>query len=198
VELILVRHGLPEHVESEDGTPADPPLAARGRAQAEAMARWLAAEEIDAVYASPMRRARETAEPLARAHGLELRLEPDVVEMDHDSPSYVPLDQLKRTDYPRWQALIQGGELWAAIDLPAFRKRALTALERAIAAHPGGRVVVVCHGGIINAWAGHLLGIEAPFFLDADYASIHRFLAAGSGERSVKSLNEAGHLRTLA
>jgi len=197
MELILVRHGLPEHVETDDGSPADPPLAAGGRAQAEALARWLAGEKLDAVYASPMQRARQTADPLARALGVELRIEPGVVEMDHLSDVYVPIDQLKREDYPRWQALIQGGGLWEGVDLLRFRQTVVEALERAIAAHPGGRVAVVCHGGVINAWAGHLLGIDAPFFLDAAYTGVSRFLAAGSGPRSVQSLNETAHLRGL-
>ena len=64
-----------------------------------------------------------------------------------------------------------------------------------IAANPGGRVAIVCHGGVINAWAGHVLGIADPFFLDAAYTSISRFLAASTGERSVRSLNETAHLR---
>ena len=69
MELILVRHGLPERQELDDGR-ADPPLAALGREQAERVADWLAQERIDAVYSSPMRRARETAQPFAAAAGL--------------------------------------------------------------------------------------------------------------------------------
>jgi probable phosphoglycerate mutase len=57
-------------------------------------------------------------------------------------------------------------------------------------------VAVVCHGGVINAFAGEVLGIREPFlFFDPGYTSISRFLAAKSGERSVLSLNETGHLR---
>jgi probable phosphoglycerate mutase len=54
----------------------------------------------------------------------------------------------------------------------------------------------VCHGGVINSWAGHVLGVREPFFFfDPGYTSVNRFLAAGSGERSVVSLNETAHLR---
>ena len=195
MELILIRHALPERRETEDGTPADPPLASLGRAQADAMACWLAAEKIDALYTSPMRRARETAAPLERGLGLVAVLEPGVVEMDHTSVTYIPIDQLKREDYPRWQALIQGGELWGGVDLPAFRATVVEALERVVASHRGGRVAVVCHGGVVNAWAGHVLGVEDPFFLDVAYTGVSRFLAASTGQRSVLSLNEASHLR---
>jgi probable phosphoglycerate mutase len=146
VELLLIRHALPERRETEDGTPADPPLSRTGLEQAERMARWMAAEKIDAIYSSPMRRARETAAPLERALGLAARLEPGVVEMDHTADVYIPIDQIKREDYPRWQALIQGGELWGGIDMAAFRRTVVEALERAIAENRGARVAVVCHG----------------------------------------------------
>ena len=195
MELLLIRHALPERRQTQDGTPADPVLSRDGWVQAEAMARWLAAEKIEAVYTSPMRRARQTAEPLERALGLEAVLEPGVVEMDHTADTYIPIDQLKREDYPRWQALIQGGELWGGVDMKAFRATVVDAVERTIAAHRGGRVAVVCHGGVVNAWAGHVLGVDDPFFLDVAYTGVSRFLAASTGERSVMSLNETGHLR---
>jgi len=176
-------------------SPADPPLSAAGRSQAERVARWLAAEKIGAVYASPMLRARETAAPIARAIGAEIAIDPGLVEMDHLSEVYIPLEQLKAEDYPRWQALIQQGGLYAGVDLAAFRYNVVTSVERAIAANPGGRVALVCHGGVINAWAGHVLGISDPFFLDVAYTGVSRFLAASTGERSVRSLNETAHLR---
>ena len=195
MELLLIRHALPERIETKDGSPADPPLSALGRGQAERMARWLAAEKIGAVFSSPMRRARETADPLARATGARIAIDPDLVEMDHLSEIYIPLEQLKAEDYPRWQEMVQRGGLYAGVDLAAFRANVVAAVERAIAAHPGGRVAIVCHGGVINAWAGHVLGIAEPFFLDVSYTGVSRFLAASSGERSVRSLNETAHLR---
>jgi probable phosphoglycerate mutase len=195
VELLLIRHALPERTLTKDGSPADPPLSTLGRAQAERVAGWLAAEKIGAVYASPMRRARETADPLARVLGVEFAIDAGLVEMDHLSDVYVPLEQLKAEDYPRWQALVQQGGLYAGVDLTVFRANVVASVERAIAAYPGGRVAVVCHGGVINAWAGHVLGIADPFFLDVAYTGVSRFLAASTGERSVRSLNETAHLR---
>ncbi|HKA15762.1 MAG TPA: histidine phosphatase family protein [Myxococcota bacterium] len=195
MELLLIRHALPERIETRDGSPADPPLSALGRAQAERVAHWLAPEKIGAVYSSPMRRARETAESLARAVGAEIAFDAGFVEMDHLSDVYIPLEQLKAENYPRWQELIQRGGLYAGVDLAAFRRTVVASVERAIAAHPGGRIAVVCHGGVINAWAGQVLGIDDPFFLDVAYTGVSRFLAASTGERSVRSLNETGHLR---
>jgi probable phosphoglycerate mutase len=195
VELILIRHGLPLRVENPDGEPADPPLSSEGRQQALLLSEWLVSERIDAVYASPLRRARETAEPLADAQGRPIEIEPGVVELDHLASSYVPLEEIKAADPAAWQALVTGG-LYAEVDLPAFRRNVAESLERIIADHRGGRVAVVCHGGVINSWAGHVLRVQEPFFFfDPGYTSVHRFLAASSGERSVVSLNETAHLR---
>jgi probable phosphoglycerate mutase len=185
---------LPLRIENPDGAPADPPLAPAGRAQAERLAAWLAPERIDALYASPLRRARETAEPLARACGLEIRTEPGVVEFDPHAASYIPLEELKAQDREAWLALVRGG-LTAGIDVVEFRATLVGALERIIAANPGGRVAVVCHGGVINGWAAHLLGLDTSLFFDPAYTSVSRFAAARSGERGLVSLNETAHLR---
>ena len=72
------------------------------------------------------------------------------------------------------------------------------AVERIVVAHPGQRVAVVCHGGVINAYAGYVLGIDDPLFFLPD---LH-LASAGSSRRaaairSIGSLNEAAHLRDL-
>jgi hypothetical protein len=138
MELLLIRHALPERIETVDGTPADPPLSAIGRSQAQRVARWLAAEKIGAIYVSPMRRARETADALARAIDVKIEIDPGLVEMDHLSDVYVPLEQLKAEDYPRWQEMVQRGGLYAGVDLDRFRRTVVESVERAIAANPGG------------------------------------------------------------
>ncbi len=194
MELILIRHGLPVREENETGAPADPPLSEEGRVQAEAVALWLAAERVDALYASPLRRARETAEPLARAAGLRVDIEPGVIELDHESERYIPLEELKQEDPEAWRAMLTA-EGYGGVDLPAFRRRVVASLEAMVERHPGSRIAVACHGGVVNAWASHLLGLAEPLFFEPAYTSVSRFLAASSGERSIRSLNETGHLR---
>jgi probable phosphoglycerate mutase len=194
MELLLVRHGLPLRVERDDGAPADPPLSDEGRGQAERLAAWLEAERLDAVYTSPLRRALETAEPLAKRQGVAVRIEPGVVEFDPAASAYVPLEEIKALDPRRWRALVQGG-LVEGIDLDGFRRVVTASVERIIDAHPGERIAVVCHGGVINSWAAHVLGLATTLFFQPTYTSISRFLASSGGERSVASLNEAPHLR---
>ncbi|MDQ3581540.1 MAG: histidine phosphatase family protein [Pseudomonadota bacterium] len=77
----------------------------------------------------------------------------------------------------------------------AFRRGVVDTLEAVIAARPRARIVVICHGGVINACAGHVLGVSDPFFLDAGYIGVSRILAASMCEPSVGSLNETAHMR---
>lgn len=193
MELILIRHGLPLRVEREDGKPADPPLSEIGKDQAERLARWLTRERVDALYSSPLKRALMTAEFLAKAKGLEIRLEPGVAEFDRHSPIYVPMEELRAKDYERWRELVSGG-FESLFNLKEFKKGVLEALERIIRENAGKRVAVVCHGGIINLWAAHVLGLERLLFFAPEYTSINRFLASARGQRSLASLNETPHL----
>ena len=71
MELLLIRHGLPVRRELEAGA-ADPELSEAGHAQAQHLADYLGAEDLDAVYASPLRRAYQTAQPLAARQGHEI------------------------------------------------------------------------------------------------------------------------------
>jgi probable phosphoglycerate mutase len=194
MELLLIRHALPLRVENRDGSPADPPLSLEGVRQAGRLAAWLGSERVDALYASPLRRARETAEPIAAARGLALRIEPGVAEFDPLAASYVPLEEIKAESRELWQELVNGG-LTAGVDVALFRRTVAAALERIVAAHAGERVAVVCHGGVVNAWAAQVLGLEPTLFFQPGYTSVSRFLAASGGERSLLSLNEMAHLR---
>ncbi len=194
MELLLIRHGLPERVVNEDGTPADPPLSKVGRDQAERVAAWLAGTQIDRIYSSPLRRARETAAPLATRCALELHIADGVREYDADSDFYIPMEELKEHDYPRWKELVTGAYA-PEVDFLTFQKLVIATVEEIIDANAGRRVAVFCHGGVINAWATHVLGLRPQLFVDVTYTSVNRFLAASTGERSLGSLNEAGHLR---
>ncbi len=196
MELLLIRHGLPVRIENRDGTPADPPLSDTGRDQAERVAAWLEGIAIDAIYASPLLRARETALPLAKRRRLDVRIEPGISEFDADSELYIPMEELKATDYERWREFVSGGYA-LDFELKIFHDVVAAAMERIIAANAGNRVAVFCHGGVINCWATKVLGMPPQLFVDATYTSVSRFMAATLGERSLGSLNETAHLRGL-
>lgn len=193
VELILVRHALPERREVESG-PADPGLSEAGHAQARHLAEYFAIEHIDALYASPMRRAIETARPVSETKALPYTVVDGVAEWDRDSNEYIPIEELKAANDPRWREIVEGG--WTSDEKPEdFKDRVLTSLEQIISDHRGETVVVACHGGVINEYLSHVLGLDGNQFFYPNYTSIHRIAASGRGHRSILSINETAHLR---
>ena len=194
MELLLVRHALPVRRELESGV-ADPELSAAGRQQAEHLADYLAAERLHAIYASPLQRARQTAEPIALSQELSVVIEDAVAEWDRNSNEYVPVEELKAENDPRWHALLNGE--WPVDDESPdiFVRRCVDAIERLVDAHPSQKIAVVCHGGVINAYLAHVLGTPNSMgFFYPNYTSIHRVAAAGSGQRSIVTVNETAHL----
>jgi probable phosphoglycerate mutase len=191
MDLLLIRHALPVRIEDGDG-PADPELSDEGWGQAGALAAWLADEEIDVMVASPLRRAQETAEPLASLLELEVATVDGLAEFDRNAPWYIPIEELKAADDPRWHAMIAGE--WD-LDPDEFQRSVVEAVDGIIAEHPGRTVAAVCHGGTINAYLSAVLGLDRLMFFVPDYTSVSRVRASRSGPRSLVSLNETAHLR---
>lgn len=196
MDLLLIRHGEPVRIAESEG-PADPPLSPRGIVQAERLAVWLADERLDAMWSSPMRRARETAEPIARHHGLDVVIDDELAEFDREATSYIPYEELKATNDPQYRAMITDRLHEMEVDGPAFQSGVVRAFERVIEANPGRTVAVTCHGGVINAYLAHILGIDRILWFAPDYTSISRVAASRRGIRSVVSVNETAHLRGL-
>lgn len=197
MDLIVIRHALPVRVENADG-PADPPLSELGAVQARAMADYLAVEPLDALYSSPMRRARQTADPLAARTGHETLIEEGVAEFDRHADSYVPIEELKASGDPRYQQLLDGGYFATSHLAPEeFQRIVVDTMDGIIARHPGQSVAVVCHGGVINVYLAHMLGIDDLLFFQPTYTGITRIRASSQGHRSIVSVNETGHLRGI-
>ena len=195
MELILIRHAIPVRRELETGI-ADPELSTAGLEQARLLGEYLRTETIDAVYASPMQRARQTATPVAVVQGLDMTIVDGVAEFDRNSNEYVPVEELKATNDPRWRDMLDGK--WPPTDESEadFVERVVESIETIITNHASQRVAVVCHGGVINAYIARIIGLgDQRGFFYPNYTSIHRVAAAKSGERSVVTLNENPHLR---
>jgi broad specificity phosphatase PhoE len=197
MDLLLVRHAEPVRIGPEEsgGEAADPQLTRRGLDQAERLARWLAAERVDHVLSSPLRRAFETAQPIAAAHGLGVEVIDGLCEYDAASDHYIPVEELRETKDERWQAMVEGRwEDYGGENPEVFRGRVIPVLDRVIAAYPGETVVAVCHGGVINVFLAALLGLNHHLWFEPAYTSVSRVRAARTGPRSLTSLNETGHL----
>jgi broad specificity phosphatase PhoE len=201
MELWLVRHGESTWNSArrlQGGR--DAPLSPRGRIQARALAAGLASVRFDALYTSPLSRARDTAAVCGAALGLEPVALDDLREVGLGDWEGLTVETVLAQDgdrYERW--------LRAPVEHPPARGEAMAALagrvrgalDRLAARHPEGSVLVVSHGGAIASalcgWLGRPL--NAIWTLRLDNASITR-VALPAGR--VLALNETGHLGELS
>jgi probable phosphoglycerate mutase len=197
MDLVLVRHAEPVRIGPDEsgGQAVDPDLTPLGVDQAERLGAWLAAEPVHHVVSSPLRRALDTAAPVAKAHGLEVEVIDGLCEYDAAADHYIPIEELRETKDERWQAMVEGRwEDYGGENPDRFRARVVPVLDAVIDAHPGETVVAVCHGGVINVYLAALLGLPHHLWFDPAYTSVSRVRAARSGPRSLASLNETAHL----
>ncbi|MEX2255180.1 MAG: histidine phosphatase family protein [Acidimicrobiia bacterium] len=196
MELLLIRHAEPVRIASgEVDGPADPGLTERGADQADRLAAWLAAEGVDAIVSSPLRRARETAAPLGAALGIEPTIVDGISEYDAHSDEYIPIEELRELKDERWQATIEGR--WAdvgGVDPSVFQAQVVPAIGELIAQHSGQKLAAVSHGGVINVFLAHVAGIDRVLWFHPEYTSISRVHASRDGARSVGTINETAHL----
>jgi probable phosphoglycerate mutase len=153
--LLLARHGQTDW--NRDGIwqgQADPPLNALGRRQARELAARLRHARLDALYASDLRRALETAEAVARAVGLPVIADPGLREMDVGAWTGLTWAEIAER-FPNGDG--HGGE-----SAQAFQARVLAAVQRIAAAHPQGTVLVVAHGGTVRVVQRCALGEALP------------------------------------
>ena len=195
MELLWVRHAEPQRVAPGTGRPANPPLTEHGREQAQRLAGWLAHEHIDAVLTSPQQRAIETAQPIADAHGLKIEIVEGLVEYDVQSDHYIPMEELRATNDPRLQDMMEGRwEMFGGESPDVFAARIRDTLDAVIAAHAGQRVIAVCHGGVINVALAIVLELDRLLWFDPHYTSLSRVFASRAGVRSLSLLNSDAHL----
>ncbi|MCP2242363.1 histidine phosphatase family protein [Lentzea aerocolonigenes] len=189
-ELLLIRHGLPL------AGVYDPGLSPEGTAQAERLAAWLVHEDIDALYTSPFRRARETVAPLERLTDMTATVLDDLREWDTDvSHPYTPPEQINADD-PKAAALAEGRyeDFVPDLDWDAFRARAVRAMNTILDTHSGGQVAAVCHGGITNTCLATVLGLPTMFWFHPGYTSVCRVRRLPGGRIVLHSVNETAHL----
>jgi broad specificity phosphatase PhoE len=159
--LLLARHGETDWNRARRWQGhADRPLTDRGRAQAAALAERLADIALDAIYASDLRRARETAAFVAARQGLEVIELRDLREVDVGSWEGLTREEAEEKfpeGYRRW---LTGGTGWDDGETyEQMSARVLAAVGRIAAAHEGGRVLIVSHGGPIRAIHAAALGL---------------------------------------
>ncbi len=193
----LVRHG--EHAlqgRLAAGRMTGIGLSPKGRAEAAAIAARLAGEKIDAIYASPLDRARETAEIIAGRLELPVVIREDVIEVDFGEWTGLTFDQVRSDKrWVPWQscrsiAATPGGESWRRV-----QERAVDALFDLRRAHPEGTVVVVSHGDVIRAALLFALGMPLDLYnrIEVATGSISAIRIDDGGIR-VPAINERPRL----
>jgi broad specificity phosphatase PhoE len=203
-ELILVRHGHQEIADPRNapvGDMIDPPLSATGRKQAQLVGRRFADIRIDAVYSSNLRRAFDTGTEIARRHNMEAIVEDDLreVELFRDiPPDQSAVAYIGRTLMLGMRERMIAEKTWDVYPhsepSAEFRKRTVNAIEGIVATNEGRRVVVACHGGVINAYLGHHLGIARDMFFRPAHTAVNVMLAGHHGVRALQSLGDVHHL----
>lgn len=197
VRLFLVRHAESTwNAEGRVQGQADPALNERGLMQAARLGNRFRNEGIDALYSSPLQRARQTAEVISMATGVPIRYD----------------DQLKEHDLGlftghRWSDIIEQypelSKYWMeeARDMPGgekqyvFHSRAAGTLRALAEEHASGKVAIVSHGGVFGEYLHYLLGLDReqrhPFHFDNASVSI---VEVGGVVPRVLRLNDVSHL----
>jgi 2,3-bisphosphoglycerate-dependent phosphoglycerate mutase len=200
-ELWLVRHGASadslegETFELVEGQ-GDPPLSETGRHQAEQVGLRLAQEPFDALYVSTLQRTVQTAAPLVARTGMTPVAEADLREVflgDWEGG----ILRMKSADEDPVFAQVLAEQRWDVIpggeSREVFGGRLRGAIERIVAAHPGGRVLVFSHGAAIGEVLAQTTGSEAFAFVGPDNASISR-LVVTPDRWIIRGYNDTAHL----
>lgn len=200
--IVLVRHGQTAwNREMRFRGQADPPLDKVGVEQAAATARYVAQRwPVDAAYASPMRRAMQTAEAIAEAHELVAQPFKGLLDIDFgDWQGHSPAEV--RSQYPdllnAWferphTVDIPGGE---SLDL--VRRRVVAGLDTIVERHPGQTVAMVGHTVVNRVLLCAILGLGNEHFwrLRQDTCTVNVFEVDQEGTATIVVLNDTSHLQ---
>jgi probable phosphoglycerate mutase len=205
--IILIRHGETAwNAERRLQGHIDIALNTEGLRQAAAVAAALDGETVDAVFASDLQRALQTAQAVATARGLPVRQDPALRERCYggfEGMLYADIEQRFPAEFAAWQArdvdaLMPTGAR-VAESFRQFYARSVGAILAAADAHPGKTIAVVAHGGVLECAYRAALGLplETPRNFPVLNASINRFNAR-SGALELASWGEVAHLAPRA
>jgi broad specificity phosphatase PhoE len=167
---LLVRHGATSRTAEDRFSGAEGvDLSDEGRRQVGALCDRLAGEPIDAIYASPLSRALETARILAAPAGLEVATRDGLREISHghwEGLTRAEVEARHAEEYAMWEAdpftfAPPGGESGVSV-----LARALPVVREIVTAHPTGTVVVVSHKATLRLLLASLLGFDARGYRD--------------------------------
>jgi probable phosphomutase (TIGR03848 family) len=200
MNLLLIRHALNDWVgERLAGWTPDVHLNDEGHAQAKALVQRLAEVPLVAIYSSPLERALETAQPLANARGLEVKVRPALGETRYGDWTGRTLKDLKEEAlWPVVQVYPTGVRFPGGESIPEVQGRLVAELDGIRDAHPGETVAVFCHSDPIKLAVATYAGVPTDLFqrLTISPASVTAFTFTQYGPRLI-CLNHTESLPTF-
>ena len=200
--IYLVRHGQTAWNREEifRGR-TDIPLDETGLKQAELAGEYLKEVAIEAIYSSPLSRALETAEKIARFHNLKVQPLEGIIDMSFGNWEGHAHQEIKKNDsetYRRWReephlVRLSGGE-----SLDDVRVRSMAALEEVIRKHPGKALIIVSHRVVNKVLICGILGLDNSHFwqISQDPTAIN-LIQYRNGKYILSLMNETCHLKPL-
>jgi broad specificity phosphatase PhoE len=201
-QIILVRHGqTPWNKDKIFRGSKDIPLNDTGREEARLAGEWLKGETIEAAYCSPLSRARDTGEAIARHHGLQVLDLPGLTDIRYGDWEGLPLTEVKVTYadlYRQWETAPHTVRFPQGETLDEVRDRALEAVEEVVRRHPGQTVLLAAHRAVNKVLIAAFIGLDNSHFwrLGQDTTAINRFRRVGDTWH-IMGLNDICHLRSL-
>ena len=202
--IVLLRHGETAwNAERRLQGHIDIALNAEGLRQARALGDALADERFDAIISSDLQRAHQTAQALARVHGMPVHSDPALRERcfgGFEGLLYAEIEQRFPREFAAWQARDIDGEMPSGIRVAEtfrqFYQRCTNAIIRLAQQHPGQSLALVAHGGVLECAYRAALGLslETPRDFPVLNASINRFSVTG-GKLALVSWGEVEHLQ---
>lgn len=163
----LIRHGTIATIgQSIAGRAPGVHLTEQGRRQADWLGERLGGEPITRVYSSPLERARETAEPIARRLGLEAEVAEEIAELDFGEWTGRTMDELEQS--PQWKlfnTFRSGSQMPGGEWMLQVQARAVLFLQRLRDALPDQQIAIVSHGDVIRSVLLYYLGMPLDFIL---------------------------------
>lgn len=203
-KIILIRHGETAwNAERRLQGHIDIALNAEGVRQADALGAALAGAAFDAIYASDLQRAHQTAQAVAVLHGLPVLAEAGLRERcfgAFEGLLYADIAQRFPREFAAWQARQVDAMMPAGVrEAETFRQfyqRCISAIIAIARRHPGQTLALVAHGGVLECAYRAALGLslETPRNFPVLNASINRLTVVGE-VLTLDSWGEVGHLR---
>lgn len=200
--VLLIRHGqTPTTGKTLPGRAKGLHLADVGHEQARAVAERLSVlKRLDAIYASPLERARETAAPLAKARHLPIRIEKGLLECEFGEWTGAELkDLMKKPEWGTVQRYPSGFRFPGGESFVEMQTRISSTVHRLAAAHVGGVIACVSHADPIKAVVAEALGTHLDLFqrISISTCSVSA-IAYGPAGPNVLCVNSVGNLSSLA